>query len=103
MKSFLRILRYTYKYWVFVVLNTIFNILSNVLSVFSIAMIFPILTFLFGTIKPVTEKPTGSLSITWILSTFNYEFSQIIQVKGRESALVFLCIAIVMVFFIKNL
>ncbi len=103
MKNFLRILRYARKYWVFAVLNIVFNILSIVFSVFSIIMVIPFMRLLFGMVDLVKVNPGFKLSVEGMLNYLNYEFSRIIQSNGPEEALIYICIAVSVVFFAKNL
>ncbi len=87
--------------------NVSLNILSNILmvffSVFSIPMLIPFLEILFGQKELVTEQKPLSLNVESIVHNFNYELSQIITNFGKERALVYLCFAIVFIFFFKNL
>ncbi|HAP00818.1 MAG TPA: antibiotic ABC transporter ATP-binding protein [Bacteroidetes bacterium] len=97
------ILKYARAYWGHVSLNLLFNIISNIFSVFSIVMIIPILQLLFEQVKPVTTDPGIHFSASGILNYFNFRFSLIISEHGRIQALVFLCITIIIIFFLKNL
>src|SRR5579862_8899609 len=100
MKSFLRILRYARKYWVYALLNIISNLASIIFSLGSFAMVVPFLQLLFGQVKLVDSNPGFSLSIDGVLNYFNFEFSKVIIQSGKEEALVFLSIGVVILFFV---
>jgi ABC-type multidrug transport system fused ATPase/permease subunit len=89
-------------------MNVAFNIGSNILTaVFtavSIPLLIPFLEILFDRSELVREKPEWGADIESIAAWFNYQLSQIIILNnGREMALVYVCIAILSVFFLKNL
>ena len=87
--------------------NVLLNVLSNILmvffSVFSIPMLIPFLEILFGQKQLVTTRKPFSMKIDVLVNNFNYELSQIILNNGKERALIYLCVGIVVVFFLKNL
>lgn len=103
MKETMRILRYARPYWGFASLNIGFNILSVLFSLVSLTMVVPFLGLLFGTQELVTVKPVFEFSVNSLSGTFYYYISSIIIEKGKVDALIFICILVVILFFLKNL
>ncbi|MCF8276958.1 MAG: ABC transporter ATP-binding protein/permease [Flavobacteriales bacterium] len=88
----------------------LFNILSVVFSLFSLTMVVPLLGVLFGIQPIVTVKPAFTLNPNALIDRFYYEVSQLIlndagevTVEGQMHALVFICIFVIITFFLKNL
>ncbi|GMT44677.1 MAG: ABC transporter ATP-binding protein [bacterium] len=102
MRKLYRILSYVLPYWKQVTLNTFFNILTIVFSLFSLALLIPFLNLLFGINKLITVKPVLYFSTHSMLNYLNYYISQIIIHQGKIQALVFICIIILVSFFFKN-
>lgn len=97
------LLGFLHKYRRNVSLNILSNIFMVVFSVFSIPMLIPFLEILFGQKELVTEAKPSGFDIPTLVHNFNYELSQIIINNGKERALIYLCVAIVVIFFLKNL
>ncbi|MGM0573666.1 MAG: hypothetical protein ACQESL_07920, partial [Bacteroidota bacterium] len=55
MHSFRKIITYIFPYWVKVVLNILFNLLSVIFSLFSLTMVIPFLSILFQTQQETYE------------------------------------------------
>lgn len=102
-KNYIRILLLLKKYLNEVILNIIFNILSIFFSLFSITMIVPFLQLLFGTEPLITEKPALNFSTKTLINYFYYYLSEIIRFNGKKQALLFICLSVVVLFFLKNL
>lgn len=98
-----QLFRYIGKYWGFASLNILFNILSVVFSLFSLAMIIPFLQLLFDKTKLVYEAPPLEMNTDSLVSYFNYLISDIIIQKGEVDALLFISLMVVILFFVKNL
>lgn len=88
----------------------LFNILSVIFSLFSLTMVVPLLGVLFGIQPIVTEKPILSANPNNVIERFYYEISQVIlndagevTIEGQMRALVFICVFVVVTFFLKNL
>ena len=109
MKRFLHILSYVRGYWRYAVLNIIFNILSVIFSLFSLTMIAPFLNLLFlkqeNEYKNILAKgePQFKISADSLIDNFNFYLSQIIMEKGKLHALIFICILVVTIIFMKNI
>lgn len=103
MQSFWRLLGYIRNYKLYVTLNIISNILTAVFQALSIPLLIPFLEILFDRQELVLEPPSLSWSIENAVQYFNYQLSLLIVENGKESALVFVCLIILSVFFLKNL
>jgi ABC-type multidrug transport system fused ATPase/permease subunit len=107
MRHFLRILSYLKKYIAKVALNALFNILSVMFSLVSITMIIPFLQLLFNNNNysktMVPPLPSFAFSIQYFIDLFNHFFIKIIAEQGKMKALVFICMLVIMIFFLKNL
>ena len=93
------------------VLTVVFyNILSVIFSLFSLTMVVPLLGVLFGIQPIVTVRPSFSLDPNSLIDWFYYEVSQLIldeagqvTLQGQTKALVFICVFVIITFFLKNL
>jgi subfamily B ATP-binding cassette protein MsbA len=103
MRSFWRLMGYLRGYKSAVTLNVLSNILTAVFTAASIPLFIPFLEILFGREALMTEAPVWELSIDGVSASIKYEISQVIVTQGREQALVYVCIGILTVFFLKNL
>jgi subfamily B ATP-binding cassette protein MsbA len=102
MKKFYRILAYIKPYLGYAGLNVIFNILTIIFSLLNFALLIPFLNLLFGVNELVTTKPELTFSTQGMLEYLNYYISQIILTQGKIEALVFICITILIAFFLRN-
>src|ERR1043165_9543668 len=108
MKRFFHILSYVRGYWRYGALNVLFNVLSVVFSLFSLTMIAPFLNLLFlkqqDEYKAIVAKgaPVFKVSADSIIDNFNYYLSQVIMEKGKLHALIFICILVAGIIFMKN-
>jgi len=102
MKKFYRILAYIKPYLGYAGLNVLFNILTIVFSLLNFALLIPFLNLLFGVNELVTVKPVLTFSTQGMLEYLNYYISQIILTQGKLEALVFICITILIAFFLRN-
>jgi len=102
MKKFYRVLAYIKPYWGFAGLNVMFNILTVVFSLFSFALLIPFLNLLFGINKLVTSKPEFGFSKDALLDNLNYFISNVIIHQGKVQALVYICVVILIAFFLRN-
>lgn len=102
MKKFYRVLAYIKPYWGFAGLNVMFNILTVVFSLFSFALLIPFLNLLFGINKLVTSKPEFGFSKDALLDSLNYFISNVIIHQGKVQALIYICVVILIAFFLRN-
>lgn len=109
MKRFLHILGYVHGYWKYAALNIFFNILSVIFSLFSLTLIAPFLNLLFITKEEEYQSilakgaPVFKLSVDSIKDTFYYHLSSVIVEKGKLNALIFICVLVVSIIFLKNI
>jgi len=103
MRKYFKILKLVKPYWRFALLNILFNILSVIFSLVSLTMVVPFLGLLFGTVELVTAAPTLAFNTQSIIQNFYYLISTIIADRGRADALIFICMLVAGLFFIKNL
>jgi ABC-type multidrug transport system fused ATPase/permease subunit len=81
----------------------LFNVLTVVFSTVSITMLLPFFNILFDQQKPVDTPPAPfSFSMHSVLEQMNWQFSELIRTSGKESALVAVCIFIIITIFLKN-
>ncbi|MAZ31097.1 MAG: antibiotic ABC transporter ATP-binding protein [Flavobacteriales bacterium] len=103
MKAFFKILTFAYNFKHLALLNVLLNILSVLFGLFSITLVIPILGILFGTQEKVLLAPQGELSIDWLKDFLSYKLTSLIESAGPSEALGWICLAIVIAFFLKNL
>ncbi|MBR4837834.1 MAG: ABC transporter ATP-binding protein [Bacteroidales bacterium] len=102
-RNFRRILHYVKPYWFSVLMNILFNILAIVFSLFSFSMIVPFLNLLFNPDNLTTVKPEFALDTDTLLAMLDYFVSYIIILKGQATALIFICLLLVIAFFLRNI
>jgi len=66
-------------------------------------MIIPFLRLLFNVDSSITTKPTLELNVDSVLAYFNYTVSQLIIDHDKSTALLFICVLVLVVFLLKNL
>ncbi len=106
MKRFERILFYLRSQQKNIVLYVVFNLLSILFSLVSLAMLSPILKLLFTDKKEVIAKPAMSFSLEGLQNAteyFRYYFNELISQKGPIYALGTACIIIIIAIFFKNM
>lgn len=103
MKQLLRLLKYILPYKINIVAIFICNILYAIFSVFSLTLIAPFLSVLFGHVDAVTTKPALTLDAQSVIDTFYYYMGAIIQSHGTFSALVFIALTMIVFSFLSNL
>jgi subfamily B ATP-binding cassette protein MsbA len=103
MKKYLRILGYVKPYIGYGLLNVLFNLLVILFSLVSFVMLIPFLNLLFGMEKLVEKAPEFSISPDTLMDFLNYYISQIIIEQGKVDALIFICVFLAIVFFLRNL
>jgi len=84
-------------------MNIVFNVLAILFSLFSFSMIVPFLNLLFNPDNLITVKPEFALDTDSLLELLDYYVSFIIIEKGQSAALIFICLLLVVAFFLRNL
>ena len=100
MKSYLRILKYVSRFRKYAVLNIVFNIFYAFFNLFSILLIIPFLQILFERYSSSSENYPKLLKP--FLSWLNEHFTGFIDDHGKTTGLILVCIAVVIMFFLKN-
>ncbi len=109
MKPLFSVLKYTTNYKKYVVLNVVFNILYALFSALTLALVAPFIQLIFKTdLTELTKLANAGLepfsfSGDYFNKGFNYVFAKLIVVKGKEGALILICVSVVVVTFLKNL
>ena len=102
MKRFAIILRYLRDQKQNIFLYFIFNLLSILFSLVSLAMLAPFLQLLFGNEKLVEIRPEFQLSAEGILNSIKYYLSYLITTHSKVYALAAICVIIIVTIFLKN-
>lgn len=104
MKNLIKILRYAIPYWGYACLNIVFNILAVLFSLASFALFIPVLDMLFQkTNIPTIARPLDLLNFDSLKENFYLFFGQIIKQHGEKAMLIYIALAIVILYFLKNL
>ena len=86
-------------------MNILFNILYSIFNVLSIIIFIPTLGILFSTQEKVVEAPVynglGNLQ-EYLTDSLNHFLTLKVDQEGPVAALVFICIASIAIFFLKN-
>lgn len=104
MKNLQNIFRYLTPYWVYALLNILFNILSVLFSLASFALFIPVLQILFKTSRASQIVDTLNwLSIDSLTEHFYFQISLLIETKGQSQVLLLTSISIIILYFLRNL
>ncbi|WP_422860263.1 ABC transporter ATP-binding protein [Flagellimonas sp. S174] len=106
MNYFRKILQFAVPYRRYGLFNIFFNILYSIFNVLSIIIFIPTLGILFSTQKKVDEAPVyqglGNLK-AYLEGSLNHFLTVKVENEGPLAALVFICVASIIIFFLKNL
>lgn len=80
----------------------LFNLLSIVFSLVSLAMLAPFLQLLFGLEKLVIADPGFEWTAASVLDNLKYQLSKLIEANGPVAALAAICITVITSIFLKN-
>lgn len=109
MKTFFRIFKYAERLSFFLPQYIIFTLLAVIFSAFNLALLIPLMRVLFGQLDETLENATAtppdfSLDlIDWLTESFQYHFARVIIENGRENALLFVCLVVVISVFLANI
>ncbi|MBL7962932.1 MAG: ABC transporter ATP-binding protein [Flavobacteriales bacterium] len=103
MRNFFRILRFGAPYRHFAFLNALWNLLATVFHLASLLLFIPFLRLLLGQVQPVHERPAHLWSREGLEGSFNWGLTQLMEQRGAMGALLVICIAVVLLFLLKNL
>ena len=87
----------------YVALNVIFNILYIIFSLFSIVMIIPFVSVLFGIIEAPEQLPEFALNKDSIIDTFSYYLNYFKETQGFFPCLLYICAVFITFTFLSNL
>jgi ABC-type multidrug transport system fused ATPase/permease subunit len=96
-------MRYAKPYWVYAVINIIFNIIVILFSIVSFGALIPILQILFKMAKPVASAPPLAFNQDSIIQNLNFYVSALITKYGEVHVLGYICALLVGLYFLKNL
>lgn len=103
MKNLLKVLKYAIPYWGFALLNILFNILSVLFSLVSFAAVIPVLNILFKLEKPLESVGELEWNLESLKTHFYYQIGNLIDAYGELKVLAFICVLLVVFYFVKNL
>ena len=107
MKSLLEIYRYTFSYRWQAILTIIYNLLFVIFNLVSIVLFIPFLQMIFavGKAPERIEEPVyqGGIKgiVDYISDVYQYKMQQLVD-QDPKNALLFVCISVVIAFFLKN-
>jgi len=78
-------------------------LLAALFSLVSLAMIIPLLRILFNLERALPTKPEGGIGISSALDYFNYYLSNIVGQHDKGTALLYICLFVLLVFALKNI
>ena len=102
MSSFRRLLGYMANYRGLVALAIVSNILTAIFTTVVVPLFQPFLNILFGQTAPVNEAPEA-LTFGTLGQYGDYLITQWINELGKETALAYVCVGILLSFLLKNL
>ena len=103
MKTFWKLFKKLDKYRLKVIGNVVCNVLVAVFTVVSIPTIIPFFEILFEQVEMVADPVPFSYSLDDIAGWSKYQYSRLIVDYGQQTALLYICGLIVLIFFLKNL
>jgi subfamily B ATP-binding cassette protein MsbA len=103
MKRFFSLLAYLIPYWERVFFNVLFNILSVIFGLFSVAVAIPFLSIIFNNQPILSEAPEFSMNVEAIMRYFQHYLSELTLHKGAHYALMAVGIIIIIMSLFKNL
>ena len=108
MKNLIRIAKITLQFKNTLFLNLGFNILGMFFSIFSFAMIIPLLRIIFNSSMDIFQEMANSYdgNFSWskegVLDFLNYSIANYALLNGRQATLLMICGFLVLMVFLKN-
>lgn len=103
MKDIKQLFQYIKPYLGLVSLNILCNVLMAIFTIISIPAIIPFFQILFNLEPRLLDKPEFTFSTSGILDSIRYYFSRLIELYDPKTALIYVCLILVGLFFLKNL
>jgi len=103
MKAFWRVVRYAYPYKGTVILSVLANLFATIFSLASIGLVIPVLRIIFDNAEAPEAAPVFDGDIMEYGNEFlTYQIGIRLQETGQQEALLYVCILVVIAFFLKN-
>ena len=103
MKAFWRVVRYAYPYKGTVILSVLANLFATIFSLASIGLVIPVLRIIFDNAEAPEAAPVFDGDIMAYGNEFlTYQIGIRLQETGQQAALFYVCILVVIAFFLKN-
>jgi subfamily B ATP-binding cassette protein MsbA len=104
-KRYFRILKLAFSYKLHAALNILFNFLFVLFNLGSLLLFIPFLKLLFNELDRVDVRPVWADSSIkdYFSDFFSYEMGQFIDMYGEQGSLIFICISVGTLFFLKNI
>ncbi len=102
MGSFWRLLHYLLSYRLLIALSVLANMMTAAFTVVSIPAIIPFLEVLFEQKPRIQEIPAPGFSADELLAYLQFHLWQVVDEQGKDIALFYVCLVIVVLFFLKN-
>ena len=104
MNNLKKILKYALNYKIYAVLNVVFNILQVFSELAAMLLFIPFLNLLFNQeTKVITQKPDFSFTKQYFSDYFNFTLQHYIEDNSKVQALLYVCILVGVLFFLKNI
>lgn len=97
-----RLLRYLLDYKINIALVLVANLLFAFFSIFTLSMLVPFLSVLFGQVQQVAVRPVFSFTTDFFIDTFYYYMGLMIAKHGQLSALLYIAVVMVVMSLLSN-
>jgi len=95
--------KYLSRHFFSIFLSILFSLLAVIFSVITFSTVYLFLQLLFDNVKSVESTVAFAFDKNAIENNINYLFSEIIRLEGKSKALLYISIAAMLLFFLKNL
>ena len=108
MKTYLRILSYATNLVPRLIQFLIFSVLGTIFSVTNIALVVPLFGMLYQNrnnkaIEVPPNLPDFAFSVNYVVDVFNFYFMRVIRDNGPTTALLYVCVLVIISIFLKNI
>ncbi|WP_040496975.1 ABC transporter ATP-binding protein [Fulvivirga imtechensis] len=105
MRTFFRVFKYGRNLGTFLPQYIIYILLSVVFSAINFTLLIPLLSVLFDTADTQVVSDPGDFELTkdYAIEYFYYTFGNIIQQSGKQQALLFVCVIVIISVFVTNI
>lgn len=102
MKNIFRLLKYMLNYKRYIFLNIFFNLLYIFFNLFSVVMVVPFVSILFGLVDAPSTLPEFSLSQDAIIGYVAYQLNYYKETQGFFICLLYICVLFTVFTFLSN-